>query len=146
MTARGSGGRLPRQPAAARAFAQPEPLRVRDEREIVDGDDDRRGEPERSGVGGREPDVEMIGGDGARYLHLFPPGAAAAGDRRVPETGGASSDSSIGSGSVEHEFVRPRALVGRPLPQQAAEIAADAGRPAAQFAGVYADAHGRAGH
>src|SRR5438132_1336299 len=51
--------RLAREPSPTGAFAQAKPLRMCDERQIVDGDDDRHPQTERRAVGGREPDVEV---------------------------------------------------------------------------------------
>ncbi len=75
-----AAGCLARQPAPARAFAQSEPLGVRDERQIVNGHDGWCGDSERRGVGRREPDVEMIRHNRTRDLYLFPPRSGSAGD------------------------------------------------------------------
>ncbi len=96
---RRAAGGLARQPAPAHAFAEAEPLRVRDERQIVDGDDGRHREPKRRGVGGREPDVEMIAGHGARQLHLLPPASRRRRRRCASRKRRASSDSASGPGA-----------------------------------------------
>jgi hypothetical protein len=100
----------------------------------------RDGEAQRGGVAGREPDVEMIRGGRPRQLDLFPPRAAPARNRPRREAAGVERHGDR-LGGVEHELVLAGAAVGRPFAQQSAEIAADAGRAAAELARVYADAH-----
>src|SRR5712691_8106650 len=130
-----------RQPSSTGAFAWPKPLRVRVERQIVDGDDDRHLQSERRAVRGREPDVEVIETRSARRPDLLPPRAGASADeaRWKPARVETQRDRLR---RVEHELVDARARVDRPLMQQAGQISPDSCGAATQFTRVDADAHG----
>ena len=126
--------RLAREQPPARAFARREPLGVRDERDVVDGDDERHA--------------------AARAARCRPARRRRRADRRGPRGAGASAPTTCrgrcrrsprawarrsGSAStkrqrlrrVQHELVARASAVDRPSAQQLAEVAADAGRLAA---------------
>src|SRR5262249_26985618 len=73
------------EPASPGAFGDAEPFRVRDEREIVNGDDDRSRQPERRRVGRCKPDIESVGVRGARQRDLLPPCPARSSDNASAE-------------------------------------------------------------
>ena len=131
--------RRPRERSPPDALAEAKPFGVRHEREIVNRDDCWNREPQRRFIRRREPDVEPIGGGRARHRDLLPPRAAGAIDHARREAARVARELD-GRVRVEHELVRLRAGRGGPLAEQAAEVAADAGRAARELARVDADA------
>ena len=125
-------------------FARPEPLRVRDERDVVNRHRQRHAEPKRRRVGRRERR--------RRAGRARPRGASAVCSHQVPRP--ARDDPSApqaplrettGSGpaSTERTAVTPHRS-RRPAPHQLAKVAADTGGIAEQLARIDADPNRRA--
>ena len=113
---------------------------MRHVRDIVHHEHCRHVQPDRRGVRGREKDVQAIGCDGRRQLHLLPPRAAGTGDlagRELPVI----TDHRQRIDAVEDKFMLPCAVGGRPFAQQSGEIAPDAGWASAELARIDADPH-----
>ena len=124
-------GGAPGQPAAAQAFARPEPLRVGGERDVVNRHRERHAEAERRRVGRREEDVGPVARHRAAQRRLLPPRAAAAG-RRSRELGRARREVRAAAAPACRGRTAAWPASGRAVQraQQLAEIAADAGRVA----------------
>ena len=85
-------------------------------------------EAQRRGVGRREEDVEVIARRDRRQPHLLPPGVRPRPATTRVAKRRASRAHGQRLGRVEHELVAARATRRRPLAQQPAQVAADAGR------------------
>src|SRR5688500_6101793 len=82
----------------------------------------------------------MIAGGDRRQPYLLPPGIGLVGDDAGRKSPGIERYGER-LGRVEHEIVMTSRVVGAPLPQQAVQIAARAGRAAAQFTCVDPNSH-----
>src|SRR5512138_2111670 len=104
----------------------------------MDGEDEWLGKTQRCGVRRREEHVEVVAPCRAREVDLLPPRAAGAGHQPGWEAAAVERQRDL-AWRVQDEFVTTR--IDPPTGQQAAEIAADAGRAAAELARVDAYAH-----
>jgi hypothetical protein len=99
--------------------------------------------PERQGrrVRAGEEDVGRLRADRAPQMRLFPPRAASAADDHFAHAGARRHRGEEGQrlGRIEDELPRRGIRPLDPPPQQLAEVAADPGGLAEQFARVYAD-------
>src|SRR5207247_7085776 len=117
------------------SFANAEPFRMCGKRHVMDCHNRRHTTKQRRAVARREKHIEMIACRDRRHLDLFPPAAARSGNEARREA--ATVDREIQRGwCVENEFVHPCTIVASPLVNQAAQIAADTGRAAAELARV----------
>ncbi len=132
------------EPSPADALAQPEPLGMRDERDVVDRDDGRNVEPERRRVGRREEHVQVIGrataAAGGPAPTSVPPRPAHV--ARGKPAGVERQSRAAPARTARTRGARARSSAAH-SPQQPRKVPADAGRLSAQLARVYADAHRR---
>ena len=133
-------------------FARREPFRVRPEGDVVDRDDERAGETQRRGVARRRrrhPAGRGRRGRGSRICsHQVPARPPGSDHPRACGRRAAAPPSPLGASEAGRDEDRiPMRRRGRhPLPQDLEQVAADAGRPAEQFAAVDADVQGALSH
>ena len=128
-----------------RPSRQRKPLRMREERDVVDRDDKRTRQPKRRRVTGREEHVDIGGRERAWQARLFPHRSAARRRFDLPPIARSERGQSRRGrrGRKTGHAVRER-RIGRPLPKDALEVAADARRLAEEFPSIHADVQRRA--
>src|SRR5262249_30450582 len=132
--------RLAREPSPSGAFTRTKPFRVCEAREVVNGDDERHRQSQRSGVPGREQHVEVFAGNCTCKRDLLPPGAGLTGNQARDKSAGIERHR-WSNRRIEQELVSARQIVAGPLLKQAGQVPPHAGRESAELSRVYADAH-----